>query len=259
MDGATLDLNDLKAIFGSSLIDLNKGQERQTNVLSGLQDLIDQKIEHVTDHLKKLDDVVDELKALQKGETRKGTPSIVKKISGIPQGMSNILSSMVKPFTSSKADDSGSKKAGIKVPYQRETVNIEFTPKTKVMLQDILDVTIEALYDKFTPVLDDISDTLKMILKNTLKEPEKQKSNIVLAEQNQAISLINEGSPKLFKAVKSRVSVIWRSAVQTIHQKDNPAYRREAVSASRSVVKNNPRKVLALSNRTVFKSHAFIG
>jgi hypothetical protein len=154
MDSITLD--EFKSVFGNSLLDLSKGQEKQTSILTNIQNVIDQKIDKAIEHLEKLNDIANSFTGSKK--TNASEPEVKPK--SIPSRIAGALSSVLSPSRS---------------PYARDTVNIEFTDKAKVILQDILDVKIEALYDRFTPHLEDISETLKAILENTIRPKEKPK------------------------------------------------------------------------------------
>lgn len=154
MDGITLD--EFKSVFGNSLLDLSKGQEKQTSILTNIQNIIDQKIDKAIEHLEKLSDNANSLT----GGKKSNTSETESKPQSIPSRIAGALSSVLSPSRS---------------PYARDTVNIDFTDKAKVTLQDILNVKIEALYDRFAPHLEDISETLKAILQNTIKPGEKPK------------------------------------------------------------------------------------
>ena len=185
MDGITID--DLKTVFGNTLIDLEAGQEKQGELLHSIQELAGEKFKSIDDHLEKLDKIAIDLYKLLSGEISikgadrqnsffhklKDTPSskpgnrqkqasesggMLKAITG---NIASVLSSAIKPSAVKPKADKGLEAAG--TPFVREVVDIEFTPKTKIMLEDILDYELTSLYHKFVPHLEHITDLLKKV------------------------------------------------------------------------------------------------
>ena len=211
MAGDTITLSDLQSVFGKPFFDQFKESQRsQVQALDKLQTLVGDSFNTITTYLEKVDGIVEAVKALQQPSSKanEGTdkPGGINDIKTVTADRAKSLSSSSKVIPVYAVNDSlkdvkkekktdakepgllanlvsgmfGKKESkktfiGKKNEAAHDTVNIEFTPKTKVMLEDILDSELLSFYHKLELPLNEIQYILKDILNNTAPKKEKPK------------------------------------------------------------------------------------
>jgi len=212
MAGDTITLSDLQSVFGKPFFDqFKESQRNQVQALDKLQTLVGDSFSTITTYLEKVNSIVEAVKALQQPSSKadEGTdkPGGLNDIKTVSADRAKSLSSSSKVIPVYAVNDSlkdvkkekktdakepgllanlvsgmfGKKESkktfiGKKNEAAHDTVNIEFTPKTKVMLEDILDSELLSFYHKLETPLNEIQYILKDILNNTAPKKEKPKS-----------------------------------------------------------------------------------